>query len=189
MLTELLYTIISTIHFIFSTPWLGMFLIPLLGFIAFKFVSNYKRDTLQKLSSKRVKPYVVFVQIILFTFMLYLFIFLGSLSLKESLFQQMGRNELIDLLETSRNSENIYLNAKLLNPSSQLIDDLLKVESRSQHRVKGGRVSSPLDKKSTLWIGRHKIELYQDNGIEHEYWVYFDNYGHIGQIDTIVPLN
>ena len=161
-----------------------MFFIPPFGFIAFKFVSNYKRDTLQKLSSESVKPYVILMQTLLFTFMFYFFIFLGSFILKESLFHKMGRNEMVELLETSRNSENIYLNAKLLNPSSPLIDDLLKVESRSQHRVKGGRVSSPLDEKTTLWIGTHKIELYQDNGIEDEYWVYFDDYGHIGQIDT-----
>ena len=34
---------------------------------------------------------------------------------------------------------------------------------------------------STPWLGMFFI---QDNGIEDEYWVYFDDYGHIGQIDT-----
>ena len=185
MLINLLYSIVSMIHFIFSTFWLGIFTLPFFVLLSFKIVSNSERDTLQKYASESTKPYIVLMQTMFFTIFFYGFFFIGSALLKRSLFQLSKRYALVELLENAlEQKENVYLNGKQLEPSSSLLEDLLEVETRTQHRIKSGANSSPHGKRIKIQIGTHTVSLRQDNGIEYEYWVYFDDYGKIGQIDT-----
>jgi len=76
------------------------------------------------------------------------------------------------------------MDGKWIKNPKKIIDDLLKVESRSSHRTKDGHVSSGTGaKKFRIFFGRHSIKLHQDNAKEQEYWVYFDN-DYVGRIDT-----
>ena len=89
-----------------------------------------------------------------------------------------------ELLQKANQDEIFYIDGKEFRKPHRIIDDLLTVESRSNHRTKHGSNSSGTgEKKSYITFGTHRIELHQDNDKEQEFWVYFDNH-YIGRIDT-----
>jgi len=185
MFSIIFYKIFSVLAYIFTTFWLGIFIVPFLGFLAMRLVQNSEDDTLQKITEPiGLKNHVIVFQTLFVTVSLYVFLTIGSIALEEIFAENIKRNDFKELLQKVSKSENFYMDGKWIKNPKKIIDDLLKVESRSSHRTKDGHVSSGTGaKKFHIFFGRHSIKLHQDNANEQEYWVYFDN-DYVGRMDT-----
>jgi len=150
-----------------------------------KLMKNSEDDTLQKITEPiGLKNHVIVFQTLLFTIFLYGILTMESIELREMFAENIQRNNFKELLQKASKSENFYMDGKWIKKPKKIIDDLLKVESRSTHRTKDGHISSGTGaKKFHIFFGRHSIKLHQDNAKEQEYWVYFDN-DYVGRMDT-----
>jgi len=183
MFSTLFYKIFSALAYVFTTFWLGIFIVPFLGFLVMKLVKNAEDDTLQKITEPiGLKKYVMAFQTLLFTIFLYLILTIGTIHLRDMFANNIQRNDFKELLKETSTNENFYIDGKRIKNPKKIIEDILKVESRlirngSTAYGRGGK------KRFHITFGKHNIDLRQDKIKEQEYWVYFDN-DYIGRMDS-----